>query len=98
MATMDIFESDAFSVIELTRALENIPFKPALLSGSGLFGARGVRTRTVVTPRSPYSPGTSASTPSRPRASSASSCAVGRRSQCSLPMTLWLPATATCWS
>ena len=31
MATMDIFEGDAFSVIELTRALENIPFKPATL-------------------------------------------------------------------
>ena len=48
MATMDIFEGDAFSIIELTRALENIPYKPALLSGSGLFGSRGVRTRTVV--------------------------------------------------
>lgn len=48
MATMDIFEADAFSVIELTRALENIPFRPALLSGSGLFGPRGVRARTVV--------------------------------------------------
>ncbi|MCB1338813.1 MAG: major capsid protein, partial [Maritimibacter sp.] len=48
MATMDIFEADAFSVIELTRALENIPFKPALLSGSGLFSPRGVRARTVV--------------------------------------------------
>jgi hypothetical protein len=48
MATMDIFEGDAFSIIELTRALENIPFKPATLSGSGLFGDRGVRARTVV--------------------------------------------------
>ena len=48
MATMDIFEGDAFSIIELTRALENIPYKPALLSGSGLYGSRGVRTRTVV--------------------------------------------------
>ncbi|MDX5369078.1 MAG: major capsid protein [Alphaproteobacteria bacterium] len=48
MATMDIFEANAFSVIELTRALENIPFKPALLSGSGLFSPRGVRARTVV--------------------------------------------------
>jgi hypothetical protein len=48
MATMDIFESDAFSIIELTRALENIPYKPATLSGSGLFADRGVRTRTVV--------------------------------------------------
>ena len=48
MATMDIFEGDAFSIIELTRALENIPFKPALLSGSALFSPRGVRARTVV--------------------------------------------------
>src|SRR4249920_2369297 len=48
MASMDIFEGDAFSIIELTRALENIPYKPATLSGSGLFGARGVRSRTVV--------------------------------------------------
>ena len=32
MATMDIFEGDAFTIVELTRALENIPFKPALLS------------------------------------------------------------------
>ena len=48
MATMDIFEGDAFSIIELTRALENIPFKPAILSGSDLFGSRGVRSRTVM--------------------------------------------------
>jgi hypothetical protein len=48
MATMDIFEGDAFSIIELTRALENIPFKPTTLSASGLFSDRGVRTRTVV--------------------------------------------------
>ena len=48
MATMDIFEGDAFSIIELTRALENIPFKPAILSGSNLFGSRGVRSRTVM--------------------------------------------------
>ena len=48
MATMDIFEGDAFTVVELTRALENIPYKPALLSGSALFSPRGVRSRTVV--------------------------------------------------
>jgi hypothetical protein len=48
MASMDIFEGDAFSIIELTRALENIPFKPTALSASGLFSDRGVRTRTVV--------------------------------------------------
>ena len=49
MATMDIFEGDAFSIIEPTCALENIPYKPATLSGSGIFGARGVRLRTVAT-------------------------------------------------
>ena len=43
MATMDIFEGDAFTIVELTRALENIPFKPAMLSGSNLFSPRGVR-------------------------------------------------------
>ena len=48
MATMDIFEGDAFTIVELTRALENIPFKAALLSGSNLFSPRGVRSRTVV--------------------------------------------------
>ena len=47
MATMDIFEGDAFSIIELTRALENIPCKPATLSGSGIFGARGVRVEAA---------------------------------------------------
>ena len=31
MATMDIFEGDAFSIIELTRALENIPYKLSLI-------------------------------------------------------------------
>ena len=34
MATMDIFEGDAFTIVELTRALENIPYKPAILSGA----------------------------------------------------------------
>jgi len=34
--------------VKRTRALENIPFKPATLSGSGLFFDRGVRSRTVV--------------------------------------------------
>ena len=48
MATMDVFEGDAFTIVELTRALETLPYRPALLSGSNLFGPRGVRSRTVV--------------------------------------------------
>ena len=47
MATMDLFEGDAFSIIELTRALENIPFKPAILSGAGLFGSQQCRFKIV---------------------------------------------------
>ena len=45
MATMDIFEGDAFSIIELTRALENIPFKPATLSGVGPLRRRAACAR-----------------------------------------------------
>ncbi len=48
MATMDVFEGDAFTIVELTRALETLPYRPALLSGSNLFGPRGARSRTVV--------------------------------------------------
>jgi hypothetical protein len=43
MATMDIIEGDAFTIVELTRALENIPYKPALPSGSNFFSPRSVR-------------------------------------------------------
>lgn len=48
MASLDIFEGDAFSIVELTRALDTLPYKPALLSGSGLFSHRGVRARTAM--------------------------------------------------
>jgi hypothetical protein len=40
--TLDIFDADAFTIVERTRALESIPYKPAILSGANLFGARGV--------------------------------------------------------
>ena len=57
MASMDIFEGDAFSIIELTRALENIPFKPATLSGSGLFGWRCGSATDGTTVNTKYLPG-----------------------------------------
>ena len=41
MATMNIFNADAFSIIKLARAQGVIPFKPAFLSGAGFFGSRG---------------------------------------------------------
>jgi hypothetical protein len=48
MATMDIFEGDAFTIVELTRALENIPYKPAILSGAIWFGHGAIPTITIL--------------------------------------------------
>lgn len=47
MATMDIFNSDAFSMFELTDALNKQDFQPSLLRGMNLFTPRRVRTETV---------------------------------------------------
>lgn len=45
MAHMNIFEQDAFSMMELTRGLEDIPYKPGLIGGLGLFNYQGIRVR-----------------------------------------------------
>ena len=45
MATMDVFSGNAFSMLELTRGLEDIPYKPGLIRSLGLFAYRGIRTR-----------------------------------------------------
>lgn len=45
MATMDIFNQDAFSVLELTRGLESLPYRPGLVRSLGLFDFRGIRQR-----------------------------------------------------
>ncbi|QCO18866.1 major capsid protein (plasmid) [Azospirillum brasilense] len=45
MATMDVFSGNAFSMLELTRGLEDIPYKPGLIRSLGLFTFRGIRTR-----------------------------------------------------
>lgn len=45
MATMDIFNQNAFSMMELTLGLENIPYKPGLIRSLDLFTFRGIRTR-----------------------------------------------------
>lgn len=44
---LEIFKSDAFSVISLTDAVNKMPFKPGYLMSSGLFRPVPVRTRTV---------------------------------------------------
>jgi hypothetical protein len=45
MATMDIFSQNAFSMLELTRGLQEVPYKPGLIRSLGLFNFRPIRTR-----------------------------------------------------
>jgi len=47
MASMDIFNSNAFAMTSLTAAVNSMPYKPQLLGSMGLFAARPVRTRSV---------------------------------------------------
>jgi len=47
MATLDIFNDDAFSMVQLTDALDKMPHKPQFLGQIGVFETRPVRTITV---------------------------------------------------
>lgn len=47
MATMDIFNTDAFSMVSLTQALEKVEYQPALLGSLNIFEPEPVRTETV---------------------------------------------------
>lgn len=47
MATMDIFQSDAFSMVSLTQAIQKTEFKPSLLGSLNLFTPKPVRTERV---------------------------------------------------
>lgn len=46
MATMDIFNNDAFSLVSLTSALERVPYKPQLLGQLNIFTPKPIRTTT----------------------------------------------------
>jgi hypothetical protein len=47
MATMDIFNSDAFKMVSLTQAIQKVEYKPSLIGSLNLFTPRPVRTETV---------------------------------------------------
>lgn len=47
MANMDIFSDDAFGQVQMTRALEKIPYVPNLLETLGLFTPNYIRTEKV---------------------------------------------------
>lgn len=49
MATLDIFNDDAFSLVSLTAAIQNVPYQPGRLEEMGLFGSpEGVNNTTVM--------------------------------------------------
>lgn len=48
MATMDIFKDDAFSLSQLTAAIQNVPYQPGRISQMGIFGVGSVNTRSVM--------------------------------------------------
>jgi hypothetical protein len=48
MATLDVFNSDAFSTISLTAAIEKVPGLPTMLGDMGIFETVPVRTTTVM--------------------------------------------------
>lgn len=47
MATLDVFNSDAFSLTSLSGQVEKLDYKPSLLGSLGIFEPTPVRTRTI---------------------------------------------------
>lgn len=47
MASMDIFADNAFGLVELSAALEDIEYQPNWLGSLGIFTEQGVRTETI---------------------------------------------------
>lgn len=45
---LDVFKSDAFSMVSMTDAILKAPFQPGRLGALNLFGSRGITTTTVV--------------------------------------------------
>jgi hypothetical protein len=48
MGALDVFSSDAFSVLTLTDAINKVPFKPGQVMGLGLFQEIGIKTTSVL--------------------------------------------------
>lgn len=48
MAVLDVFNSDAFGLVEMVDALEKMPYSPGLISSLGIFEAESVNNKTIV--------------------------------------------------
>lgn len=51
MASIDIFADNAFSLVELTAALEDVEYQPSQLGAMGIFTERSVRTEKITIER-----------------------------------------------
>lgn len=51
MALINIFDDDAFSLVELTAALRDVEYRPSMLGTMGIFTPDSVRTETVAIER-----------------------------------------------
>jgi hypothetical protein len=47
MAFLDVFSNDAFSIIELTAAVNDMPFRPGQVGRTGVFDSKGVATTKI---------------------------------------------------
>lgn len=47
MASLDIFHQDAFTALQLTAAVEKVPFQPGYLTGLNLFDPMPIRTKAL---------------------------------------------------
>ncbi len=47
MANMNVFETDAFSLMSMSRGIDKVPYTPGFLGGLGIFTAEPVRNSTV---------------------------------------------------
>lgn len=47
MVHMDVFNQDAFSTVQMTQALETVPYRPRLLGSMGLFDPQPIRTKVA---------------------------------------------------
>lgn len=45
---LDVFNSDAFGMVSMTRSINKLPYQPKRLGEMGLFDSVGIRTRTAV--------------------------------------------------
>ena len=48
MASIDVFHSDPFTMIEMTAAVERLPFRPTGIGELNLFEDNPIRTRALM--------------------------------------------------